>query len=32
MWWVDYRKKSAKCTEFSIQVEDKTKKAWLVLP
>jgi len=31
-WWVNYRKKSAKYTEFSIQVEDKTRKAWLVLP
>ncbi len=32
IWWVNYRQKNAKYTEFSIRVEDKTKKAWLVLP
>jgi hypothetical protein len=32
LWWVNYRRDSGKYTEFSIQVEDKSKKAWLVLP
>jgi hypothetical protein len=31
-WWVNYRKKTEKYTGFSIQIEDKTKKAWLILP
>ena len=31
-WWVNYRRKTGKYTEFTIQVEDKSKKAWLVLP
>jgi hypothetical protein len=31
-WWVNYRRKSGKFTEFSIQIEDKTKKAWVVVP
>jgi|SRR5215475_10601072 len=26
-WWVNYRQKHAKYTQFSIRVEDKTKKA-----
>ena len=32
LWWVNYRRKNAKYTEFSIQIEDKTKKAWVVVP
>jgi hypothetical protein len=31
-WWVNYRRKNARYTEFSIQIEDKTKKAWVVVP
>ena len=31
-WWVNYRKKSVKYTEFSIRVDDKTHKAFFVVP
>ena len=31
-WWVNYRRKNGRYTEFSIQIEDKTKKAWVVVP
>jgi hypothetical protein len=31
-WWVNYRRKNHRYTEFSIQVEDRTKKASLFLP
>lgn len=29
-WWVNYRRKTAKFTDFSIRVDDKTKQAWFV--
>jgi hypothetical protein len=29
-WWVNYRRKTAKFTHFSVRVEDKTKQAWFV--
>ena len=32
VWWVNYRAKNGRYTEFTIQVEDKSKKAWLALP
>jgi|GEM_PF-3386302 len=31
-WWVNYRRKTEKYTQFSVHVEDKSKKTWLVLP
>jgi hypothetical protein len=30
-WWVTYWREHDKDDQFNIQVEDKTKKAWLVL-
>jgi hypothetical protein len=32
LWWVNYRRKNAKYTQFSIRIDDKTKKPTLVLP
>ena len=31
-WWVNYRRKTEKYTEFSVHIEDKSKESWLVLP
>ena len=31
-WWVNYRKKGARYTEFSIEIENKTGRSSLVLP
>ena len=31
-WWVNYRRTTEKYTEFSIYIDDRSKKAWLVLP
>lgn len=31
-WWVNYRRKNQAYTEFSIQIDDKTKKASIFLP
>jgi len=32
LWWVNYRRNNAKYSEFSIRIDDKTKKPTLVLP
>ena len=31
-WWVSYVRKGKKYADFNLRVEDKTRKAWLVVP